>query len=90
MDIKAFEAMPGVLPDSERQGERNRERGGGERKERKRDICCGKTFLPASNSLALMKSWDREGGAERSAERVWPAAAAVSVTRSPPPLCAAI
>ena len=50
----AVEAMPGVLPDSERQGERERER------KRKRDICCGKTFLPASNSLALMKSWDRE------------------------------
>ena len=34
----------------------------------KKDICCGKTFLPVSNSLALMKSWDRERERERERE----------------------
>ena len=43
------------------------EEGRGGRKETK-DICCGKTFLPASNSLALMKSWEREER-EREARR---------------------
>ena len=42
---------------------------GGGRKKKKEDICCGKTFLPSSNSLALMKSWDRERGGERAVRR---------------------
>ena len=63
------------------------EEGRGGWKETK-DICCGKTFLPASNSLALMKSWDRERRererregrrAERERESC---SAAVAVTRS--------
>ena len=53
--ITAVEAMSGEFSRAEE--------GGRERKEKK-DICCGKTFLPASNSLALMKSWDRERGKE--------------------------